>query len=109
MRFAVAPNDSRLVDLVRLLDREGVSVAETWRVVGEGAERLGLWRPGYGLVRRLVRLERRRRELRAQTIEALKTAASGFAAGRAPFRELIGDLERIGWRKGLVLNEHKPP
>ena len=109
MRFTVAPNDSRLVDLVRLLDRDGVPIAQTWRAVGEGAERLALMRPGYGLVRRLVRLERRRREIRAQTIQALKTAASGFAAGRVPVRRLIDDLERIGWRRGLVFNEHKPP
>jgi len=109
MRFAVVANDSRLVDLVRLLDRDGLQIAQTWRAVGEGAERLGLRRPGYGLVRRLVRSERRRREVRAETIEALKTAASGFAAGRAPVRKLIDDLERIGWRKGLVFNEHKPP
>ena len=109
MRFAVAANDPRLLDLVRLLDRDEVPVAQTWRAVGEGAERLGLWRPGYGLLRRLVRLERRRRQLRAATIEALKTAASGFAAGRAPIRTLIDDLEQIGWRRGLVFNEHKPP
>ena len=109
MRFAVVANDPRLVDLVRLLDREGVPVAQTWRAVGEGAERLGLRRPGYGLLRKLVRLERRRRQLRAATVEALKTAASGFAAGRAPFRTLLDDLERIGWRRGLVFNEHKPP
>ena len=109
MRFAVPPNDSRLVDLVRLLDRDAVPIAQTWRSVGEGAERLGLRRPGYGLVRQLVRIERRRREIRAATIEALKTAASGFAAGRAPFRELIGDLESIGWQRGLVFNEHTPP
>jgi hypothetical protein len=79
------------------------------RAVGEGAERLGLTRPGYGLVRRLVRLERRRRAIQARTIEALKTAASGFAAGRAPFRKLIDDLERIGRLERLVLDEHKPP
>ena len=109
MRFAVVGNDPRLVDLVRLLDREGVPVAQTWRAVGEGAERLGLWRPGYGLLRKLVRLERRRRQLRAATVKALKTAASGLAAGRAPFRTLLDDLEQIGWRRGLVLNEHKPP
>jgi hypothetical protein len=109
VRFAVAANDSRLVDLVRLLDRDEVPVAQTWRAVGEATERLELRRPGYGLVRRLVRLERLRRELRAQTIEALKTAASGFAAGRVPVRKLIDDLERIGWGRGLVFNEHKPP
>lgn len=109
MHFAVAANDSRLADLVRLLDQDEVPVAQTWRAVGEGAERLGLRRPGYGLVRQLVRLERRRRQIRAQTIEALKTAASGFAAGRVPVRKLIDDLERIGWQRGLVFNEHKPP
>ena len=109
MRFAVVANDPRLVDLVRLLDRDEVPVAQTWRAVGEGAERLGLWRPGYGLLRKLVRLERRRRQLRAATLEALKSAASGLAAGRAPLRTLIDDLERIGWRRGLVFNEHKPP
>jgi hypothetical protein len=109
MRFAVAANDSRLVDLVRLLDRDEVPMAQTWRAVGAGADRLGLRRPGYGLIRRLVRLERRRREVRTKTIDALKTAASGFAAGRAPFRELIDDLERIGWRRGFVFNQHKPP
>ena len=109
MRFAVAVNDPRLVDLVRLLDRDGVPVAQTWRAVGEGAERLGLWRPGYGLARKLVRLERWRRQIRAATVAAIKAAVSGVAAGRAPVRTLIDDLERIGWRRGLVFNEHKPP
>lgn len=109
MQFAVAPNESRFRDLVRVLDRDGVPVAETWRAVGEGAERLGLRRPGYGLVRQLVRSERRRRQVRADTVAALKEAASGFAAGRVPVRKLIDDLERIGWERGLVFNEHKPP
>jgi hypothetical protein len=108
MRFAV-PNDGRWMDLVRLLDRDGVPIAETWRAVGAGSERLGLVRPGYGLVRQLVLIERRRRAVRAATIAALKDAASGFAAGRVPVVKLIDDLERIGWEAGLVFNEHKPP
>lgn len=108
MRFAVPPNDSRLVDLVRLFDRDEVSIAQTWRTVGEGAEQLGLRRPGYGLVRQLVLLERRRRQVRADTIAALKDAASAVAAGRVPVRKLIDDLEQIGWERGLVFNEHKP-
>ena len=108
MRFAVPP-DPRLRDLVRLLDRDGVPIAQTWRAVGEGAERLALRRPGYGLVRQLVRIERRRREVRAATLAALEEAASGFAAGRVPIVKLIDDLERIGWERGLVFNDHKPP
>jgi hypothetical protein len=108
MRFAVPP-DPRLADLVRLFDRDEVSMAQTWREVGAGAERLGLRRPGYGLVRQLVLVERRRRELRAAMIAALKDAATGFAAGRVPIVKLIDDLERIAWERGLVFNEHKPP
>ena len=84
-------------------------MAETWRTVGAGANRLGLTRPGYGLVRKLVRLERMRRLVRAETIAALKTAASGLAAGRVPVRQLLGELERIGWRKGAVFDPHQPP
>jgi hypothetical protein len=107
MRFAV-PHDSRLSDLVRLLDEDGVPVAQTWRAVGEGAERLGLRRPGYGLVRRLVRVERHRRQVRAQVISVLKDAATAFAAGRVPLG-MIDDLARAGWERALVFNEHKPP
>ena len=108
MRFAV-PHDRRLADLVRLFDRHEVPIAQTWRAVGDGAERLGLRRPGYGLVRQLVRTERRRREIRAATVAALTAAAHGFAAGRVPVEELIDDLERIAWEQELVCNEHKPP
>jgi hypothetical protein len=107
MRFAV-PHDARLMDLVRLLDRDGVPIAQTWREVGEGAERLGLRRPGYGLVRQLVRIERRRREVRAEVISVLKDAATAFAAGRVP-RSMIDDLARAGWERALVFNEHQPP
>ena len=84
-------------------------MAETWRIVGDRANRLGLRRPGYGLVRQLVRLERFRRRVRAETIAALRKAASGFAAGRVPVRPLLADLERIGWRRGLVFDPTPPP
>ena len=63
MRFAISPNDPRVAVLVAALDREDVSAAETWREVASAAERLGMRRPSYQHVRRLVRIERRRREL----------------------------------------------
>ncbi|MCP9485855.1 MAG: hypothetical protein MSC30_08330 [Gaiellaceae bacterium MAG52_C11] len=109
VRFAVPGNDPRLVGLVRRYDRDGVSMAETWRAVGARASRLGFRRPGYGLVRQLVRLERIRRRVRNETLAALKKAASGFAAGRVPVRPLLADLERVGWRKGLVFDPREPP
>lgn len=108
MRFAV-PHDRRFADLVRLFDRDEVPIAQTWRAVGEGAERLGLRRPGYGLVRQLVRIERHRRRIRAATVAALKDAAHGFAAGRVPIEKLIDDLERIALEEELVFDAHKPP
>ena len=109
MRFAVRGNQPRLFKLVRTLDQDGIPIAETWRAVGAAFDKLGLTRPGYGLVRRVVRLERYRRRVRAETGAALRRAASGVAAGRAPARQLLGDLERIGWRKGLKFVPPCPP
>ena len=109
MRFAVPGNDPLLFRLVRKLDRDGVSIAETWRAVGAGANRLGLRRPGYGLVRQLVHLERYWRRIRAETVKALTRAASAVAAGRGPARQHLAKLERIGWQKGLTFDPQWPP
>ena len=67
MRFSLSPNEPRLHALVVALDRADVPIAETWRAVGEAAWELGLPRPGYHAVRKLVRVERRRRAARTAT------------------------------------------
>lgn len=108
MRFAVSPNHRFIRELVIALDRDGVSMAETWRQVGEAASRLGWRRPGYHLVRRLVRLERARRDARRET----KKAATGAAlAVGSPYvvRLLQGldELDRARTREELVLQQHK--
>jgi hypothetical protein len=108
VRFAISPNDPRIAVLVAALDRDGVSVAETWRQVGEAAERLGLRRPSYQHVRRLATVDRRRRAVRAKSRHVLADTFSSLAAGRVPsgvwtierLRELAGEEE-------LVLQEHK--
>ena len=56
-------------------------MAQTWRAVGAAAERLGLRRPSYQHVRRLVRIERRRRQLEARGRAVLGRAAATLAAG----------------------------
>jgi hypothetical protein len=61
VRFAVHANDHLTHELVKALDDDADSYAATWRAVGHAAERAGLRRPSYELVRRLARLERRRR------------------------------------------------
>ena len=60
--------DARLIEVVRTAEVERMSVAETWRLVGETAERLSLCRPGYHSVLRLVLEERDRRAARRAAI-----------------------------------------
>jgi hypothetical protein len=108
VRFAISPNDPRLAVLVGALDRDDIPMAETWRRVGAAAERLGLTRPSYQHVRRLVRVERRRREMQAETREVLSGTLTALAAGRVP--SAVWTLQRLREleRKGeLVLQEHK--
>ena len=110
MRCAISPNDGRVSDLVRALDREGQPAAETWRAVAEASERLGLARPSYGHVRRLVRVDRRLRHLRADAREVLTEAGVALLVGRVPnVLGVIGKVTEIRLREDLVLQEHKAP
>jgi hypothetical protein len=108
MRFALSPNDPRIAVLVVELDQHDVPMAQTWRAVASAAERLGLRRPSYQHVRRLVRIERRRRQLEARGRAVLGRAATTLAAGRVPSAVLI--LEQLRDLRGaedIVLQEHK--
>jgi hypothetical protein len=108
VRSAISPNDPRLCALVAALDQEDVPAAETCRRVGASAEELGLIRPSYGHVRRIVRVERRRRELRAEARKVLKGAVSTSAAGLAPSVVLVLErLRELQLAEELVLQEHK--
>lgn len=94
--------------LVTELDDATRPVAETWRQVAGTAERLGMLRPSYQHVRRLVRIERRRRQLEAAGREVLGRAATTLAAGRVPSAVLVLErLRELEGREGLVLQEHK--
>jgi hypothetical protein len=108
MRFALSPNDPRIAVLVVELDREEVPMAQTWREVAGAAERLGMRRPSYQHVRRLVRIERRRRQLEARGRAVLGRAAATMAAGRVPSAVLVLErLREIRAAEELVLHEHK--
>jgi hypothetical protein len=108
MRFALSPNDPRIAVLVGALDHDDASMAETWRQVGRAAERLGLARPSYQHVRRLVRIERLRRAVQGEIRDVLAGTVSSLAAGRVPSAvwtlERLRDLQR---KEELVLQEHK--
>ena len=94
MRFASSrASRPRLRELVAALDEEDAPAAETWRLVSETAANLGLPRPSYPHVRRLVLDERRRRRARAELRDVVKEAASTFAGGRVPgFDYTLGRL-----------------
>lgn len=108
MQFAIPPNDPRVAILVASQEVEDVPIAEVWRQVGSAAERVGMGRPSYGHVRRLVRVERRRRVLERQGRAVLGKAAATLAAGRVPSAvfvlERLRELER---ERELVFQEHK--
>ncbi len=108
MRFAISANDPRLVQLVAHFDRDDQSAAETWRQVSVAVERVGLRRPSYQHVRRLVRVERRLQELRAQQRDVWKDAATRNAAGLVP--SVVWTLNRVRelqLAEELVVQEHK--
>ena len=85
MRFATARAiRPGLRVLVAALDEDGVPTAATWRLVAEAALKLGVPRPSYPHVRRLVLAERRRRARRDERNAVLRQAASAIAAGRVP-------------------------
>jgi hypothetical protein len=108
VRFAISPNDPRIAVLVVELDADDLPMAETWRRVGRAAVRLGLHRPSYGHVRRLVRIERRRRQLEARGRAVLGRAATTLAAGRVPSAVLVLEqLRELRGKEELVLREHK--
>jgi hypothetical protein len=108
MRSAISPNDPRLRALVAALDEEGVPAAETCRRVGAAASELGLIQPSYGHVRRIVRIERQRQELRREARKVLAGAASTSAAGLVPSVVLVLErLRELQLAEELVLQEHK--
>lgn len=108
MRCAISPNDPRIAVLVCELYDDDVPVAETWRQVAAASERLGMRRPSYQHVRRLVRIERRRRQLEAAGREVLGRAAATLAAGRVPSAVLVLErLRELKSKEALVLQEHK--
>jgi hypothetical protein len=110
VRFAAPASDHRYLALVVALDDPKTPMAETWRQVGREAPRLGLPRPGYHMVRVLVKSVR----AAAAAREATKAAvADVFKALASPYvvelRRALGQLVDAYTHQVLVLEQHKPP
>ena len=97
---ASAPRyDPRVLAAIRRLDDEREAIAETCRRVGEAAELLGLTRPSYVHLRRIVNAERERR----RALEDIRRDVVGAAlAGRAPrLDRALSDVREANLRAEL--------
>ena len=110
VRFTISRQGRLLRELVVALDEDGVSMAETWRAVGAAAWKLGLRRPGYHVVRELVRAERRRQSARKATRDAVlglfESLPSQLLLDQRRAIERLAEARR---QERLVLEQHKPP
>lgn len=110
MRFSTPANDARIHALVVGLDRDGTPAAETWRAVGAAAWELGLARPGYHLVRKLVAVERLRRAARTATRAAALDVVRALGTSRVVNVPIALDALAVARAKErLVSEQHKPP
>ena len=110
MRFAVTGADSRFHALVAALDQQGTPMAQTWRAVGEAAWELGLPRPGYHMIRVLVRRVRTLRDAKEATRRAaLEVLASFPSPYVVHLRDALAQLVEARAHERLVLEQHKPP
>jgi hypothetical protein len=89
--------DPLIIELVRRLDDRTVPIAEVARRVGDGAQLLGLMRPSYPHLRRLVLAERESHDAelayRAAVREVVEEVAIRVLTGRAP--DLYQHLEQL--------------
>jgi hypothetical protein len=108
MRFSLSPNDRRIRDLVVALDRDDATMAETWRLVGNAADNVGLRRPGYHLVRLIAAHNRAVRRARAERQRAeLATVAAFFSPRVSDVRVAAARARDARGREALVLKQHK--
>ena len=85
----------QLIRAIRRLDDESLPIAEVWRRGGARADRLGVPRPGYDHVRRIILAERARKaELREIRNEVVGT----LATGRVP--DPVEALDRLSGVQG---------
>jgi hypothetical protein len=91
------PVHREFVLALRILDAFGLPYAEVWRMLRPVAARLGIPRPSYSSVRRIVIAERERKRRNADELDRL---LADLLAGRFPYvfveHKLVGLAPRGG-------------
>ena len=101
------PVHREFVQALRILDAFGMPYAEAWRLLRPVAARLGVPRPSYSSVRRILIAERERKRRRADDLDRL---LADLFAGRFPF--VFVEHELVGTRPGREtagLDPRPPP
>jgi hypothetical protein len=84
---------------LRVLDGFGMPYAEAWRLLRPVAARLGIPRPSYSSVRRIVISERRRKRQNAELLDVL---LADLFTGRFPTRFVEHKVGVGGWEDAGV-------
>ncbi len=101
------PVHREFVQALRILDAFGMPYAEAWRLLRPVAARLGVPRPSYSSVRRILIAERERKRRRADDLDRL---LADLFAGRFPF--VFVEHKLVGTRPGREtagLDPRPPP
>lgn len=89
------PVQREFVLALRILDAVGLPYAEAWRMLRPVAARLGIPRPSYSSVRRIVLAERERKRRNADELDRL---LADLLAGRFPYVFVEHKLVGLGPR-----------
>jgi hypothetical protein len=88
------PVHPEFVLALRVLDAFGMPSAEAWRLLRPVAKRLGIPRPSYSTVRRIVIAERLRKRANAELLDVL---LADLFTGRFPTRFVEHKVGVGGW------------
>jgi hypothetical protein len=98
------PVHREFVLALRILDAFGMPCAEAWRLLRPVSARLGIPRPSYSSVRRILIAERERKRRHAEELDELLAA---LFSGRFPYVTVEHKLVGLGPAASAVSKERK--
>lgn len=99
------PVHREFVLALRVLDAFGMPYAEAWRLLRPVAARLGIPRPSYSSIRRILIAERERKRRRADHLDRL---LADLFAGRFPYVTVEHKLVGLGPSEGARSPPRRP-